>query len=546
MPTKKKITPSLPDLRARSAPIIERAPLPIVEVQGSKHIVSYVNSAFCSLLEKPRKDLIGKPFRKIVPGGDECVAYLDRVYQTGEAATLAKEDESEPAHWLYAMWPALDEKERPSGVIIQLTKASKFQNDVTDINAALLISGLRQHELTAEAEHLNALLLQSQKETQRARDYAEDTLRTAPIPLIILRSDLRVNTTNEAFCTTFQVERGEAAGKLIYDLGNRQWNIPELRELLENILPKNKIFNNFEVTHEFESIGRRTMLLNARRMENETGEPLRIVLAIEDITARKQAEEALREAQLELRKHAATLEKTVKERTSDLQATNEQLAAFVYSIAHDLRAPLRSMQGFSQVLLDDYASSLDETARNFLQRIRASSEFMDKMIMDLLAFGGAGRTEIKLEAVPVRAAWESAVFQYATQIEQVKAQIETVEPLPSVRANEATLAQILANLLSNALKFVPDGTPPKIRFRAEDRGEMVRLWMEDNGVGIPTEYQERVFRVFERLNGARFPGTGIGLSIVRKGVERMGGKVGLESERGKGSQFWIELQKASG
>ncbi|MEO7676542.1 MAG: PAS domain-containing sensor histidine kinase, partial [Verrucomicrobiota bacterium] len=238
------------------------------------------------------------------------------------------------------------------------------------------------------------------------------------------------------------------------------------------------------------------------------------------------------------------LERTVRERTADLKETNEQLEAYVYSIAHDLRAPLRSMQGFSQVLIDNYATSLDETARGFLERINRSSEFMDKMIMDLLSFGRAGRAEVELKPVSVQAAWDAALFQCSKQIEQTEAQIETATPLPSVCANEATLTQIFANLLSNGMKFTPQDVQPKIRFWAEDCGPAVRLWIEDNGVGIPPEQHERIFRVFERLNGARFPGTGIGLSIVRKGVNRMDGKVGLESAPGKGTRFWIELQKA--
>ena len=134
----------------------------------------------------------------------------------------------------------------------------------------------------------------SEIEIERARDYAEATLRTASVPLIVLRADLRVNTANEAFYKSFQVAPAETEGALIYDLGNRQWNIPRLRELLEEILPKNNFFNDFEITHEFETIGRRTMLLNARRMENESGQPLRIVLAIEDITERKQASQYAR------------------------------------------------------------------------------------------------------------------------------------------------------------------------------------------------------------------------------------------------------------
>jgi signal transduction histidine kinase len=220
--------------------------------------------------------------------------------------------------------------------------------------------------------------------------------------------------------------------------------------------------------------------------------------------------------------------------------------SLVSSIAHDLRAPLRSMQGFSQLLIDDYAPTLDETAGSFLKRINASAEFMDKMIMDLLAFGAAGKGSVAAElgTVKVQSAWDGALYQYATEIERTKARIETVAPLPSVRANEATLTQALANLLSNAIKFVPSGVEPKIRFWSEDHGEMARLWMEDNGVGISTEHRERIFRVFERLHGGRFPGTGIGLSIVRKGIERMGGKVGLESDFGKGTKIWIELRKA--
>jgi signal transduction histidine kinase len=150
-----------------------------------------------------------------------------------------------------------------------------------------------------------------------------------------------------------------------------------------------------------------------------------------------------------------------------------------------------------------------------------------------------------LGPVEVEKAWEAALFQCATQIEQGRARIETVRPLHTVRAHEATLAQCLANLLSNALKFVAPGVQPSIRFWAEDCGSWIRLCLKDNGIGIAAPYQERVFRAFERLQGARYPGTGIGLSIVNKGAERMGGKVGLESEPGKGSRFWIELPKAN-
>jgi signal transduction histidine kinase len=258
-----------------------------------------------------------------------------------------------------------------------------------------------------------------------------------------------------------------------------------------------------------------------------------------------ETQETLKKAQLELRKHATTLEKAVAERTHDLRATNEQLEAFVYSIAHDLRAPLRSMIGYSHLLMDDYAPSLEETAQTLLKRIQASSEFMDKLLLDLLAYGRTARAEIPLAPVEIRKAWEIALFQCATQIEQTSARVETIEPLAAVLAHEATLGQCLANLLSNALKFVAPNVQPEVRCRAEMNGDRIRVWVEDNGLGIPANQHERAFRVFERLHGSRYVGTGIGLSIVRKGVERMGGNVGLESEPGKGSRFWIELAKAN-
>ncbi|MEO5720862.1 MAG: PAS domain-containing protein [Chthoniobacterales bacterium] len=157
-------------LRSRAAPFIERAPLPILEVEGKDHRVSYVNTAFCSLLGKNREELIGKLFAEIVPGGEKCEAILDSVYETGAAATHALKDDSEPAHWLYAMWPALDLEERPVGVIIQLTKATHFRQNAAAVNEALLLSGLRQHEEREAAERLNALLQAEMAERQQVEE----------------------------------------------------------------------------------------------------------------------------------------------------------------------------------------------------------------------------------------------------------------------------------------------------------------------------------------------------------------------------------------
>ena len=196
------------------------------------------------------------------------------------------------------------------------------------------------------------------------------------------------------------------------------------------------------------------------------------------------------------------------------------------------------------MLLTDCLQQLDPSGQEYAKRINSSANFMDKLLIDLLEYGAIGNTHLELDAVSVQTAWETAIFQCQHQIQEKHAVVKVLSALPKVRAHEATLTQALTNLLSNALRFVPEGACPNVRFRSEVFDETARLWVEDDGIGIAPEYQERIFRVFERLHGASYGGTGIGLSIVRKGIERMGGHVGVESEPSKGSRFWIELPVA--
>lgn len=241
----------------------------------------------------------------------------------------------------------------------------------------------------------------------------------------------------------------------------------------------------------------------------------------------------------------AKLEGMVEERTAELRETNAQLETLVYSIAHDLRAPLRSMQAFSKILVDDYGPNLDEEAVHYCQRIAKSAETMDYLVLDLLTYGKIARSEMELESVSLEDVWQAALAQFEQDIHDLHAVVTAVLPLPKVYAHAATLGQILANLLGNALKFVADGVAPAIVFKAKEIGDRVRITIEDNGVGIPPEYHEKIFRVFERLHRDKREGTGIGLAIVRKGTERMGGKVGVEAGPSReGSLFWIELKKA--
>lgn len=251
-----------------------------------------------------------------------------------------------------------------------------------------------------------------------------------------------------------------------------------------------------------------------------------------------------------------TLEDRIRDRTQALEEVNEELRAFSYSIAHDLRAPLRAIQGFAQVLCEDYGTVLDDLGKEYIARMAASAEYLDQLIQDMLVYSQLGRAEITLQKVDVTALWREVLADSGTKTQAQSGQIMLGEVWPKVYAQRSILRQALSNLLTNAIKFVPPGVPPQIRIWAEARPSSrtrdspqgkhyVRIWIQDNGIGIAPRHQKRIFRPFERLHGVEsYPGTGIGLSIVKRAIERMGGRVGIESAESQGSRFWVELQAA--
>ena len=221
-----------------------------------------------------------------------------------------------------------------------------------------------------------------------------------------------------------------------------------------------------------------------------------------------------------------------------------ELERYSYSITHDMRAPLRAMAMFSQMLLASHATKLDETGRDYLQRINAAAKRLDLLIQDVLSYSRLSRAEMILEPVNLDQLLSETIQQYPN-LQAAKAQIEIQAPLLPVLGNPTALTQCLSNLLSNAIKFVAPGTTPQIKICTELRGDQVRVWVADNGLGIAPTHRDRIWGIFERGEaGKTFEGTGIGLSIVKKAVERMGGKVGVESEPGRGSQFWFQLPRA--
>jgi signal transduction histidine kinase len=247
----------------------------------------------------------------------------------------------------------------------------------------------------------------------------------------------------------------------------------------------------------------------------------------------------------QVRRSQERLEEGVRARTAELVERNADLEAFAYSLAHDLRAPLRAMEGFSQALREDYGTKLDETGLHYTRVIAEAAATMGRMIHDLLAYSRLAREDLPLGRLDVPPIVRQAAEQVAADVADRGAQVTIDEELPDVVGHSSTLVQVFANLIANGVKFVPTGRTPTVRVRGERGADSVKIWVEDNGIGILPEHRDRIFGVFERLHRAEeFPGTGIGLAIVKKGVERMGGKVGVDSKPGEGSRFWVELPEA--
>jgi two-component system CheB/CheR fusion protein len=346
---------------------------------------------------------------------------------------------------------------------------------------------------------------------KRGFDFAEAIVETVREPLVILNQNLQVMKANKAFYETFRAAPEETEDRLIYDLGNGQWNIPKLRELLENILPAHSTFRNFEVTHEFEHVGRKVMLLNASEIFNPNAQARTILLAIEDATDRKQAEEAL-------------------------QTTNAELQQFAYALTHDLQEPLRMVVNFTELLGREYAGKLGEEADTFISYSVQGALRIEALLKALLAYWEVSeREQGGFASIDCGAVLAKALLNLQAAIAQSGAMV-TSDPLPTVVAEEVMLMQLFQNLISNSIKY-RGGEAPRIHVSAQRDAEGWLFAVRDNGIGIDPQDTDRVFGMFKRLHGSEIPGTGIGLAICKKVVERKGGRIWVESETGRGATF---------
>lgn len=238
-----------------------------------------------------------------------------------------------------------------------------------------------------------------------------------------------------------------------------------------------------------------------------------------------------------------SLERKVEERTRKLQEANAELEAFSYSVSHDLRAPLRSMESYARILCEEHAENLNEEGRYYAQRIMKNAAKMDRLMVDVLTMSRVSRSELDLAPVDVAALVEEVIDQYP-DLAAVHKQIHVAGPLGRVIGDHSSLVQCFSNLLQNAFKFVPPDRTAEVRVTAIEEPAWVTVSVADNGIGIDPAVHERIFGMFERAGPANVPGTGIGLAIVKKAVDRMGGAVGVESAPDQGARFWLRLPRA--
>ncbi len=317
---------------------------------------------------------------------------------------------------------------------------------------------------------------------------------------------------------------------------------PELQKeepIIIGKLKKGERIEHYETVRLSKEGRRIDISLTVSPIKNSSGKVIGASKIARDITEEKKRQQSERESEARFRME---LERLVGERTASLQEAVAQMEEFSYSVSHDLRAPLRAMQGFATALLEDYRGKvIDAEGEDYLQRIVNAGLKMDRLTRDVLVYSRIPRAEMLLREVSLNTVVSDIVQQYFhTRAELAEITVEA--PLLSVRGNESFLAQAISNLVDNAVKFASKDRRLQVRIRTETQLGQVRLWVEDNGIGIQNEHQQRIWGMFERIHPQDlYEGTGIGLAIVRKTIERMNGTMGVESDGATGSRFWIQL-----
>ena len=356
-----------------------------------------------------------------------------------------------------------------------------------------------------------------------------DTVRE---PLIVVDAAFHVSQANHAFFRDFRVQPEDTIGRSLFSLGDGQWDIPALRNLLRDKLATASSVNDYDVDHAFPVIGRRIMRVNARVVRQGAEMPRLILIAIEDVTVRRMNEWRLQEQRVELGR------------------SNAALKEFASVASHDLQEPLRKILSFGERLETTAGPALDGEARQHLARIVSAAQRMRTLIGDLLLYSQVSTRIQTFAPTDLSGVAREVLSDLETVVSDAGARVE-VGTLPVIDADAAQMRQLLQNLLANAIKYRRPDIPSLVRLNASRPDERYcSITVSDNGIGFHQDHADRIFRMFERLHGrAQYDGSGIGLAICRKIVERHRGTIAAVSSAGQGATFTVTLpvtQQVSG
>jgi PAS domain S-box-containing protein len=377
------------------------------------------------------------------------------------------------------------------------------QNDVTRRKKA-------EQELRHQKNIMEQRIADRTQSLKESEDYLASIVQTVRESLIVLDPNLKVLSTNEYFLKTFKVTTEDTEGKLLYDLGNGQWNIPALKELLESILPTNNPVEEFEVEHDFPQIGKKLMLLNAHRIELEGQYKDRILIAIEDITDRRE----------------------IERRKDD----------FLSIASHELKTPLTTIKGLVQMMQKMVPPDFSGKFKDLLTKTSTYIDRLNNLIAELLDVSRiqTGNINLHKEAFDFDKTVHETVelIQSATKSHDIQIQGSTGE---QVIADESHIIQVVNNLVSNAIKYSPENKSITIHLSVVS--DFIKFSIKDGGMGIKIEDQKKIFERFYRVGEIqqRFPGMGIGLYICDQIIKNHGGSLWVESEPDKGSIFNFTL-----
>ncbi|MDB6033516.1 MAG: putative histidine kinase, classic [Verrucomicrobiales bacterium] len=409
-----------------------------------------------------------------------------------------------------------------------------------------LILSISSAPIRDSANEIEAAVLSFYDITARreVEDQLQAILQNATAVIFLVTGDGYILRVNRHWEKMFHLQNEQVQGKSFAEIFPRESAeafLANNQQVLARRAPM-----EFEETVTLPEDGLHTFQSIKAPLFDLAGNAWAIVGVATDITERQRMVSELKGAQEKLSRHAVELERKVAERTAHLEETIQSLEGVCYHIAHDLRAPLRSMQGFSSLLLATRSAALTEEEKDFVHRIGDSAIHMDGLIHDLLEYGQLSHAHLPCGWVELDGIVKLLLTHWLREIQAAEAKIEVRGPLPRVWANPKVLEQILANLLSNGLKYVAVGATPHIQIWAEEDDVECRIFVKDHGIGIEPGHYDKIFQVFERLHSSeqQYPGTGIGLAIVRKGVQRLGGRVWVCSVPGQGSCFGVALPKS--